>query len=158
MGRMPSGERGDVGGLGCVDEITGREHARHRGPQGAVDARRACARIHHEAPLTRQLVIRDPLAGEHHRVARELARRPRDEVGHHHRFDPVPSADDLDPAANEQRHAAAPRRQPRERAVALVPGCSVTMATVAVPARASVSTAEKLTCSAPTTTARRPTA
>ena len=104
-----------------------------------------------------QLVVGDPVGGEDHQVARQLAGLARVEVGELDRLHPGSPVDGGQPGAGLERRAEAQRaRRPGTRRGTGGAGCSVIIATARAPPWASVSSAEKLTCSAPTTTARRP--
>ena len=152
-------ERSDVGGLGAVQEVAGREHAGPRWCAARRSTDRAArARVELELPPRTasswsgiQSAVKTTVSHSSSRTAPLSRSRELD------RLDPPPAADRAHRGAGEQRapgtRSAAPARRRRATGGG---GCSVTIATARAPPCARVSTAEKLTCSAPTTTARAP--
>ena len=119
--------------------------------QPGVDHRRLRDGHHRQAGAAGQFVVGHPVAGEHDRVALDARA-----VGEHDGLHPA-AADDLgDVDAGADRHLSRRRWPGRAARYVWWRASGVVMATVSHPAWRSVSTAEKLTCSAPTTTARRP--
>ena len=108
---------------------------------------------HRAAGAAGELVVGDPVAGEHDRVALDARA-----VGELDRLD-APATDDVgDVDAGADRHAAASGGRPAQRRrTSGGGGAGSIIAATSQPRCRSVSTAEKLTCSAPTITARRPT-
>ena len=86
---MAAVEGADVGGLGRVQQVPGREHPGPGGAQRRVDERAERAPIELAAGHHRQLVVRDPVGREDHQVAIDRAGAARVEIGQLDRLDPL---------------------------------------------------------------------
>ena len=77
--------------LRAVEQVARREDAGHRRAKGGVHPRAARAGIDGEAGQPRQLVVRDPVAGEDDGVALDGTRHARAAIRHLHGFDAPPA-------------------------------------------------------------------
>ena len=122
-GGVAAAQRGDVGRLGRVHQVAGGEHPGPRSPAPCPPPGRGCPGSMARPGQPGQLVVGDPVPGEHHRVARHEPGRP---GAHVRQLDPRQPARARRSGAprvdvhtgTRQRTAAASR----ERGVALLPG------------------------------------
>ena len=156
-GAVPPVERGDVRGLRRVEQVARREYARDRGAERRVDHRAARPGVELAPGHRRKLVVGDPVSGEDHQVAFDRPGPARVEVGELNLLDPLGAANCADRRPGPHRSAVANRRSDSKAASDWCLANSVTSPATEAPACARVVIAEKLTCSAPTITARRPT-
>ena len=123
-----------------------------RRAQRGVHRRPAGAGVHSRPGQPGQLVVGDPVPGEHHRSHGTTATAPvrRSRSSHARSAVPGPTipADRRRVHTGTRQRTAAPSRN---AGVALLPRLSVTSATTSAPGVRQRHTAEKLTCSAPTT-------
>ena len=77
---VPPAERGNVGGLGSVKQVAGREDPRPGGAQRGVHGRAARARVHVEPRHHGELVVRNPVGREDDGVALHVPHRTAVEV------------------------------------------------------------------------------
>ena len=157
-GDMTAAERGDVGGLGAVQQVPAREQPRPRRPQARVDHRPAGSRIELGAREHRELVVGDPVGREHDRVAVDPSHPPGGELGQLDRLDARTAVDRGHGGPGQQGNAEArgrPSPEEGERLMARQLGRHRDGPGAAVLEREQ--SAENETCSAPTTTARDPT-
>ena len=109
LGYRVAVECGDVGGVDGVGEIADGEDVRSARGLAGVDGWASCPGVHVQASGARELVIGDPVAGEHHGVAGHGAARMGFEVLYLDGVDPI-TADDLgDAGAGGNRD---PEREP----------------------------------------------
>ena len=148
----------DVRRFGRMEQVARREHARTR--LAAPDRPAAPgSRIEFAAGHRRKFVVGDPVSAEDHQVAFDVPPGARFELCELHRLPPPSrrrgsrSAGCATRPGNPVPDRGAGAETRREWCF----GARVTRPATEAPACASVATAEKLTCSAPTITARRPT-
>ena len=150
-GDVAAVERGDVGRLGAVQEVAGREDARPFRAQRRVDERSEGCR--QRQPARRA----SSCSGTQSPVKTTVSQSQAATVGELDRLDPAPAVDPRDADAGQDGHAMADGVSARSAPVGLVAREVGDHRDRAAAGVARVSTAEKLTCSAPTITARRPT-
>ena len=75
VGHVPAVERGDVGRVDGVQQVSRGEDARMTGTQGRIDQRPAGAGIHDQSSGTRELVVGHPVTRQDERVALDDATR-----------------------------------------------------------------------------------
>ena len=106
-------ERCDVGRLGSVENIAGREDPGTRRAQAGIDGGPAGRAGRADAGQDRELVVGDPVGGEDDQVALDLAGRAGVEVGELDRLDPAAAVNRADPGACvKRRRGSGPRRRP----------------------------------------------
>ena len=124
-GGVPPRQRGDISGLGRVHQVACGEDPWRRRLKPCVDHGSARARIHGHARQPGQFVIGDPVAGEHHGVARYEPCRAGADVRHLHPGQPSPvvqlAGHPADRGPGPHRHPPAQRRAEPEGGVALLP-------------------------------------
>ena len=119
---MPTVEGRDVGGVDGVQEVARREDSLRAGAQRGVDERAEVALIDVDAPQSGELVVRNPVAGEHDGVAVDDAPLPRAEILDLDPRHPISTQHPHHPRASREWD---PQRQPprhRERGVRVCPG------------------------------------
>src|SRR5262249_58280831 len=90
-GRVSSAESGDVRRLGAVQEVAGREDSFAARMETSVHARPARAGIELEVCEHGELVIRDPVGGEHDDLAGDASAPAAVEVEELDLFDALPA-------------------------------------------------------------------
>ena len=154
--RVTPAQRGHVRLLGAVQEVARREDARPGAAQRGIHGRATRGRVELQAGHHGQLVIGDPVGGEDDGVALDGSRPTGVEIGQLDLLDARAPVDRGHLRAGPERHPVPQARPRRNAASDACRRSSVVSATVSAPPWASVRIAEKLTCSAPTTSARRP--
>ena len=158
-GGVPPGQGGYVGGLGRVDQVPGREHQRRLVSSAVSTAgpRVPGSMAHSGSPG--QFVVGDPVAGEDEQVAAREPGRPGLRVGQLDAGQPGFPGRQFRPARDHPAdRGVRPHRDPpaqpgaqREAGVTLLRRVLGDQPDDLAPACARVTIAEKLTCSAPTT-------
>ncbi len=113
-GGVHSAERGNVGGLGPVEDVAGGEHARARGVERGVHGRPPGAGVKHRPGRVGELVVGDPVRGKDDQVALDRPGGARLEVGELDRLDSPAAADRGERGAGQERRAEAKGRPQAE--------------------------------------------